>query len=202
MNKVILISAIIIIGILIGYLSIPFLFPEKFLGNEIYKKAYDFELVNIDGKIVKLSDFKGKVLAISFVYTHCPDVCHVIISRFVEIRNTLIEKGYSNFALILISVDFEGDTPEYVKQYYKERNVPDDIYYLLGKNLENLKKVWYEYGVYVATTTPQNSTNPIVVHSVVVYLIDKEGYIRVTFGNILSWSPKDVVHDMEILLKR
>lgn len=46
----------------------------------------DFRLTDQTGKVRTLADFRGKVVAIFFGYTHCPDVCPTTLSDFAMAR--------------------------------------------------------------------------------------------------------------------
>lgn len=78
-------------------------------------KAPDFALKSFDGKIVKLSDYKGKVVIIDFWATWCPP-CRKGIPDLISIQN-----DYKNDVVIIgISLDGEKtlkDVPGFVKSY-------------------------------------------------------------------------------------
>jgi Uncharacterized protein SCO1/SenC/PrrC, involved in biogenesis of respiratory and photosynthetic systems len=202
MKKVVFITVLAILIIIIFFILNPFQ-KESLKGIQVNKPVVDFELITLDNKTFKLSDYKGKVIALTFVYSHCPDVCPVLASRFSSAAKSLMEKGYENFLMILISVDFLGDDYNSVKNFldkYVDREVINrgKLIYLLGKDLNTLNYIWKSYGIYVATSA--NNTS-IVIHSVAVHLIDKNFKWRSSFGTLLQWSTSDLIHDMEILLK-
>lgn len=218
MNKKLLVISLSILAIIIILIINLIISPASFRGEKINKDAIDFELINVNNESIKLSDFKGKVIALTFVYSHCPDVCQVILLRLSQVAINLKEKGYEDFMIVAVSVDYKGDTFDSVKsflnKYYK--GPKDKIIWLLGKSYEDLKSIWKAYKVLVYTeylnetiTNGSHVTNGhrghegeyIVIHSVNVYLIDKKFKIRVMFGALPTWSEEDVEHDMEILLK-
>jgi protein SCO1/2 len=206
MNKILIsLSILAIAAIIVLFFVINPFQKEGLKGTVLNKEAIDFELKTLDNKTFKLSDHKGKVIAMTFVYAHCPDVCPVLANRFSTTAVTLMEKGYDNFIMLLISVDFAGDTYESVRNFLnkyvsKEAINKGKVIYLLGKDLESLNNIWKSYGVYVATSKETGNTFTPVAHSVLVHIIDKKFKWRVSFIGML-WNATDLVHDMEILLK-
>jgi cytochrome c biogenesis protein CcmG/thiol:disulfide interchange protein DsbE len=73
--------------------------------------APDFELKDADGKIVKLSDYKGKVVLLNFWATWCPP-CKVEIPWFVDFERAYRDKGFA-----VLGVSFDEDGWEAVKPY-------------------------------------------------------------------------------------
>ena len=88
---------------------------ENKVVNPDENKAPDFTLKSFDGKTVKLSDYKGKVIIIDFWATWCPP-CRKGIPDLISIQN-----DYKNDVVIIgISLDGEKtlkDVPGFVKSY-------------------------------------------------------------------------------------
>lgn len=76
----------------------------------------DFTLVNQKGEETRLSDLQGKLIVLSFGYTHCPDVCPITLAQFGRVRNLLGEDA-EQVQFVFISVDGTRDTPERLAQY-------------------------------------------------------------------------------------
>lgn len=81
----------------------------------------DFEFLSEHGKPVKLSDYEGRALAFTFIFTRCPlpDYCPRMGKRFVEARKILRAgvSGPTNWSFLSISFDPEFDTPERLQNY-------------------------------------------------------------------------------------
>ncbi len=163
----------------------------------------DFVLYDQNNQSIELNQFYGKVIAMSFVYVNCPNVCPVIIRNFVTVAKTLNSEGYSNqYVMLLISVDPERDKYQ-AKAYLESLGAPSNIHYLVGPE-STLKSVWYAYGILVEKDG--NGTNYTVTHTAIVFLIDKELRRVVSFGNptiiASQWTPNDLLNDMLILIRQ
>lgn len=78
------------------------------------KKAPEFSLKSVEGKTVKLSDYKNKIVLIDFWATWCPP-CRKGIPDLVE-----LQKEYKKDLVILgisVDTDTKGDVPDFIKNY-------------------------------------------------------------------------------------
>jgi protein SCO1/2 len=78
----------------------------------------DFELRDQSGRTVRLSDFRGKVVAIDFIYTRCPlpDVCPRLSANFATLQKRFAGR---DLVLLSVTVDPEYDTPAVLAEYAK-----------------------------------------------------------------------------------
>jgi peroxiredoxin len=69
---------------------------------EVGEDAADFSLEDLNGRMVSLSNFRGKVIILDFFATWCPP-CRSEISGFVE-----LQKSYGRNDLVVVGVSKEG----------------------------------------------------------------------------------------------
>ena len=88
---------------------------------QIGKEIPDFTLTNQDGKKISMKDFRGKALAITFIYAQCPlpDYCIKMSTNFSDAANRIMAEPEvrDKFRLLSISFDPERDTPEKLRSY-------------------------------------------------------------------------------------
>jgi protein SCO1/2 len=81
----------------------------------------DYRLINQDGKTIRIQDYKGKALLLTFVYTRCqdPNQCTLMSSNFAAIDQELQKQPelYSKTHLLSISFDPAYDTPKVLRSY-------------------------------------------------------------------------------------
>lgn len=81
----------------------------------------DVPLSNQDGRIVHLSDFRGKAVLLTFIYTRCPfpTFCPLITNQFAKIHQALAQAPaiYPKTQLVSVSLDPAYDTPPVLRQY-------------------------------------------------------------------------------------
>ena len=151
----------------------------------------DLALRDSTGKLVRLSQFRGKAVLLTFIYDHCPDVCPLIVGN---LHNALAKLGAqaSKVQIIAVSVDPKGDTPRSVKAFLAAHEMTGRMEYLIG-SLAQLAPVWRSYGVAVQATPDQRE----VGHTAFVYGITASGKRRGLYPSNLE--PAWIVHDVPIL---
>jgi protein SCO1 len=156
-------------------------------------KAEDFALHDQNGKLIRLSAERGHVVALTFLYTQCRDVCPLIADHLGTAVATLTPAQRNDVRLIAVSVDPENDTPAAVKEFLRAHGLGPSFHYLIGTRAE-LAPVWQAYNV---LSTRRNES--VVDHSAPTLLIDRRGRPRVYFES--DFTSRAVAHDLRVLLR-
>jgi protein SCO1/2 len=92
--------------------------PSPFKANDVTSKyaQADFHLFDASGKPRSLADYRGKVVALFFGYTHCPDVCPTTLADMAGVMEKL-GKDADKVQVLFVTVDPERDTRELLAQY-------------------------------------------------------------------------------------
>jgi protein SCO1/2 len=76
----------------------------------------DFHLTDPNGKMRRLSDFKGKVVVMFFGYTHCPEICPTTLADLAQVMR-LLGKDAEKVQVLFVTLDPERDTPKILAEY-------------------------------------------------------------------------------------
>jgi protein SCO1/2 len=165
----------------------------RFSGLEVANppKAPSFALHDAAGKRVALSAQRGRLVLVTFLYTHCPDVCPLIAEHLNQALRDL-GPDRREVRVLAISVDPRGDTATAVRAYMRTHRLLPQFRYLIGRE-RLLAPVWKTYHVAV---NPGNLDS--VDHTAYTVLIDSRGRERVIYDAKVR--PRDVVHDVRSLL--
>jgi protein SCO1/2 len=160
-------------------------------------QAPDFSLSDQNGQTVAMSRLKGKVVALTFLYTHCPDVCPLIGSQLAAADQRLGADA-KNVGIVSVSVDPSGDTLPSVKKFTEDHNLAgqSNWHYLMGSPGQ-LKPVWDAY--HVGSSATSEGAVQGADHSALVYLTDTTGRLRVILS--ANFRVSDFVQDAQALLK-
>lgn len=146
------------------------------------KYASGFALRDFDGRTRTLADFSGKVTAVFFGFTQCPDVCPTTLLKMKEVQAKLGADA-SKLQVVFITVDPERDTPAVLKQYITQF---DPQYVGLAGSLEETQAVAKEYKVFFQKTPGKTPTSYSVDHTALTYIHDAQGRIRLVARHDLA----------------
>src|SRR5688500_5841513 len=113
-------------------------------------EAPDFALISQDGAEVTLEALRGKVVAVTFIYTSCPDVCPMLTDKVARVQDELGADFGSKIAFLSISVDPEHDTPEVLSEYAEALGANLAGWSFLTGTPAAIREVAHRYGVAVA----------------------------------------------------
>lgn len=156
----------------------------------------DFSLLDPDGKVRTLSDFKGKAVVIFFGYTQCPDVCPTTLTEMQQVM-TLLGPQADKVQVLFITVDPDRDTAAILKQY-----VPAFDKRFLGLRPADqaaLEKVAKDFMIYYKQVPGTSAGSYTIDHTAGSYAFDPEGRLRLYIKH--AQGPEILAQDLKKLLK-
>jgi protein SCO1 len=164
----------------------------------------DFRLVNQDGKPVRFTQYKGRVLLLTFIYTRCPvpEYCALVSSNFTEIERELERDGklYKGTHMLSVSFDPAYDTPKVLRSYGAALSGRYDKetfahWEFVTGEAEEIKRLAQFFGL---TFIPEKGE---FVHSLQTALIAPDGRLAKLYsGN--KWNPSEVISDIRTLFEK
>lgn len=155
--------------------------------------APNFRLTDQFGKQISLSQFKGQPVVLTFLYTHCPDVCPLTAEKLHATVEALGSQA-QHVAILAVSVDPKGDTPASVMNFSNTHHMLNSWHYLTGTE-QQLSPVWSAYSMYASVATANT-----VDHSTGLYVIDKQGKEQVFLSD--TFAPSQLETDLKLLLNQ
>ncbi len=159
------------------------------------KAAPPIDLRNYLGRRVTLAQYRGKVVFVTFLYTHCPDICPLIASN-LRVALNLLGKRAAGVQVIAISVDPRGDTPATVASFLQAHEMTGRMQYLIGSAAE-LGPTWAAWSV---GSTREAGSPDLVAHTALVYGISAKGTLTTLYPD--SFAPEQIAHDVPVLASR
>jgi protein SCO1/2 len=170
---------------------------SELFGKEKYfevkdRPAPDFALQDADGKAYRLSDLRGKVIVLHFIYAGCPDVCPLHAERIAQVQEMVNSTPMrTQVQFVTITTDPERDTPEVLRAYGEAHGLkPENWVFLtsgLGMPEDTTRKLAEQFGHKFIKTG-----DGMQLHGIVTHVIDREGRWRGNF-HALRFEPTNLV---------
>lgn len=181
--------------------------PEVKEPERIGKAVPPITLTNQDGKKISLTDFKGKVLGITFIYAQCPlpDACIKLSREFSDISLQLqASPDYKDkIRLLSVSFDPERDTPEKLRRYgtgyLGNPEKPDfTIWQLAVGNDKEVRALADFFGLKYEVDSEDKA---IINHNLVTAVISPEGkVVKMLPGN--RWDTDLLMRELQLAAER
>lgn len=155
------------------------------------RPAPPLALRNYTGDPVSLAALRGKAVLVTFVYTHCVDVCPLIVSNLAAAQRQLGGEA-KHVEILAVTVDPRRDTPAAIRSFLAARDATGRMDYLLG-SMRQLRRTWKAWDVAVTVDTKHATTG----HTALVYGIGANGRVMVVLP--ADFKPSQVVHDVPLL---
>ena len=144
----------------------------------------DFELTDHTGKRRNLADYRGKVVALFFGFTHCPDICPTTLSDLAQVKQQLGADG-DKLQVLFITLDPQRDTQEILASF-----VPafDPSFVALRGTQAEIDKVTKDFKVFAQKVPGKDGGAYTIDHTAATYVYDPQGRLRlfVRHGQVAS----------------
>ena len=131
----------------------------------------DFALSDQVRRRVTLSQFRGKVVAVNFIYTSCalPQFCYRIANHFGVVKKRFEERAGRDLVLLTVTFDPARDTPERLAEYARQWKADPDVWRFLTGEAPDVQRVCNLFGV---DFFPDEG---LMSHSIRTAVIDRQG---------------------------
>ena len=152
----------------------------------------DFKVTLQDGKPAKLSDYRGKLVVLTFIYTRCPlpNFCPLMDRKFGELAARLqpLPKA-DQVRLLSVSFDPEHDTPAVLASHAKSRGAKMPLWTYAVASHEELGKFGPKLGLMYGPTEKE------IMHNLSTAVIGPDGkLIRLDYGTAGgAWTADDMM---------
>ncbi|HEX3509462.1 MAG TPA: SCO family protein [Solirubrobacteraceae bacterium] len=153
-------------------------------------------LRNYDGSSFNLAADRGKAVFVTFLYSHCPDVCPLIAASLHNTYAKLSPAMRKRVDIVAVSVDPHGDSAAAVASFMRAHQLAGEGRYLIG-SASQLVPVWKAWNV---GSEKDVSSPDLVNHSALIYGIGADQHIYTIYSS--NFEPGQIIHDLPALLAR
>jgi protein SCO1/2 len=156
----------------------------------------DVELLDQSGRALRLVDYRGRALALSFVFTRCPlpDYCPFLMRGFARAHAALVADPSlaRRTALLTVSFDVEHDTPAVLRAYglpFQSSTPPFSHWRLATGRLDQIQRLGAAVGLEFS------EEDRSFTHNLRTAVLERDGRLRRLFrGN--DWTPEELVAEL------
>ncbi len=161
----------------------------------------DITLTDQAGQPLALSSYRGRFVLFTFIYTRCPlpDYCPRMGKYFAAIQKAVIARPMLKTAVRLLSISFDPDfdSPQTLTAYARTVGADATIWRFATASAREIDAFGSPLGLSVTREGPKGGS---LTHNLRTVLMDRQGALVKTYnGN--TWSPDEVVRDVEALIK-
>jgi len=157
--------------------------------------APEFTLTTQEGQRLSLQELRGKVVAVTFIYTGCTDTCPLLTAKLVRLQTRFGAEFGTKVFFVAVSVDPERDTPEVLKRYAQAHGADLAGWAFLTGTAAEIRQVTRRYGIY-----SKKSSHGEVDHTFLTSLIDPSGTLRVQYLGV-RFNPEELLRDLQSLVR-
>lgn len=174
--------------------STPTPAPPSFMGAEVTpaSPAPPLAMDNYTGTPINITQYRGKAVLVTFVYTHCTSECPIIMSNLGTADRELGADA-SHVQIIAVTSDPVRDTPAAVSTYLQAHGLTGRVLYLLGTQAQD-SIAWTDWQIQVA---PDATIPTQIDHNAEVFGVSASGMLTTVYA--ANFKPSDIVHDVKIL---
>ena len=158
-----------------------------------------FSLTDSTGRMVTRDDVRGKILAVSFLFTSCSLTCPEVSKRMAEIQK--LTATNDDVRLLSLTVDPRTDTPTVLAQWSARFGADTNRWYMLTGDKAQLHRLIGASFLAVETNNPFNSMPGNFAGTERIAVVDKHGNIRAYFDGLRLETPAAVMAEFKKLRK-
>lgn len=148
---------------------------QPYQGTELGDVAPDFSLMDHNGNPIRLSDFRGRIVVLTFMDSQCKEVCPFTSAHLIQAYERLDKSEADQVAFLAVNVNRRANAVADVSratQNWHLDQIPD--WHFLTAGAEDLEVVWSDYGIAVENI----SNSEEILHTPGVFIIDPDGQRR------------------------
>lgn len=163
------------------------------------RQLENFSLTDSTGRTVTRDDVRGKILAVSFLFTSCSLTCPEVSRRMAEIQK--LTATNDDVRLLSLTVDPRSDTPPVLTKWSTRFGADTNRWYMLTGDKTQLHRLIGTSFLATETNNPFNSMPGNFAGTERIAVVDKHGNVRAYFDGLRLETPAAVATEIEKLRK-
>jgi protein SCO1 len=189
-------APVLLAAVLAGSTPAPLSDVQDRSGLPVIGPAPDFVLRAQDGAAVALNQFRGKAVAVTFIFASCSATCPILTAKMATVQDQLGSDFGSKVAFLSITVDPEHDTPDVLQRYARTFGTDPAGWKFLTGSPAAIHDIERRYGVFATRSSDRE-----LDHTNLTSLVDPRGMLRVQYLGV-RFDPDEFRRDLQGLVER
>ena len=172
---------------------------NRFIAPDQQRRLENFSLIDSTGRTITRDDVRGKILAVSFLFTSCSLTCPEVSKRMAEIQR--LTTADEDVRLLSLTVDPRTDTPAVLTKWGARFGADTNRWFLLTGDKTQLHQFIGTSFLATETNNPFNSMPGNFAGTERIAVVDKHGKVHVYFDGLRLETSAAVVREIESLRK-
>jgi protein SCO1/2 len=183
-------APILVLAVLAGSTPAQTPVARDHSGLPVIGPAPDFVLRAQDGAEVALNQFRGKAVAVTFIFASCSATCPILTAKMATVQDQLGSEFGSKVTFLSITVDPEHDTPDVLQRYAQTFGADPAGWKFLTGSPAAIQDIERRYGVFAAKSSDRE-----LDHTNLTSLVDPRGMLRVQYLGV-RFDPDEFRRDL------
>ena len=159
----------------------------------------DLSLVDSNNQEFKFSNLKGDILVVSYIYTNCPDICHIISKKLDTFKKSLNNGLSKEVSFVSITFDPSRDTPKILDQHVKSMKLDTSKWFFITGRRDKIFKTLEAVGIDPLIDKMDSKDSYTLNHRDRISLLDRDGTVRKHYKGS-TFDPEELLSDLKTLL--
>jgi protein SCO1 len=165
-------------------------------GLPVIGEAPDFVLRGQDDAKIALDQFRGKAVAVTFIFASCSATCPILTAKMAAVQDQLGSDFGRKIVFLSITVDPDHDTPEVLQHYADTFGANPAGWKFLTGTPAVIHDIERQYGIFAARTQDGK-----LDHTNLTSLVDPQGMLRVQYLGV-RFNPDEFRRDLLALVEK
>ena len=189
-------APLLVLPLLAGSMPVQPAAVHDHSGLPVIGEAPDFVLRGQDGARIALDQFRGKAVAVTFIFASCSATCPILTAKMAAVQDQLGSDFGRKIAFLSITVDPDHDTPEVLQHYANTFGANPTGWKFLTGSPAMIRDIERQYGIFTAGR-PDGKLD----HTNLTSLVDPRGMLRVQYLGV-RFDPDEFRRDLLALAER
>lgn len=164
-----------------------------------YGKFPAHELTNHNGDAFSFKDLEGKAVLVAYIYTNCPDVCHIISAKLNRFKSGLDEDLLHKVHFVSLTFDPTRDNPNVLKDHAEMMQLDLSGWDFVTGRRDRVYEILEVAGIDPMIDSMESPTSYTLNHRDRISLLDRDGYLRKHYKGS-SFDHDELLKDIRSLL--